>query len=158
MGETMKRRIRLLIADDRPSSRKGLRALLGVRPEIEIVGDAVDGREAVRLVEELQPDVVLMDVSMPVLDGLEATRLIKNQWPEVRVIILTMYALSPADAQAVGADASLVKGCPTENLLRAIWAKTGSTQATSSQQEPPEKGKEGTEGTTLPVTRAWCTP
>jgi YesN/AraC family two-component response regulator len=83
MGDAMQQRIRVLIADDRPSSRRGLRALLGVRSQIEIVGEAADGRQAVQLVEELQPDVVLMDVSMPVLDGLEATRLIKCRWPEV---------------------------------------------------------------------------
>lgn len=138
--------MRVLIADDRPRSRNGLRALLatarlsasrlslGAEPqaegstksqgealsEVEVVGEAADGREAVRLVEKCQPDVVLMDARMPVMDGLEATRLIKDRWPEVKVVVLTMYASYRADALAAGADAFLVKGCPAEELLQAI--------------------------------------
>ena len=116
----MKPRIRVLIADDRPHSRDGLKALLVTQAEIEIVGEAADGREAVQFVEECQPDVVLMDAKMPVMDGLEATRNIKNQWPEVKVIVLTMYQSYQADALAAGADAFLVKGCGTDELLEAI--------------------------------------
>jgi YesN/AraC family two-component response regulator len=66
---------RVLIADDRPRSRRGLKAVLALRPEIEIVGEAADGQEAVRLVAECHPDVVLMDARMPVMDGVEATGL-----------------------------------------------------------------------------------
>jgi DNA-binding NarL/FixJ family response regulator len=112
--------MRVLIADDRSRSRDGLRALLATWPEIEVVGEAADGREAVRLVEECQPDVVLMDARMPVMDGLEATRLIKGRWPEVKVVVLTMYAAYRAEALAAGADAFLVKGCPAGELLEAI--------------------------------------
>jgi DNA-binding NarL/FixJ family response regulator len=116
----MPQSVRVLIADDRPRSRDGLRALLEMWPRVEVVGEAVDGSEAVRLVEECQPDVVLMDVRMPVMDGLQATRLIKAKWPGVRVIVLTMYVHHQADALAAGADAFLVKGCPEEQLLEAI--------------------------------------
>jgi DNA-binding NarL/FixJ family response regulator len=111
---------RVLIADDRPRSRSGLRALLDLRPEIVVVGEAADGQEAVLLVEEYRPDVVLMDARMPMLDGIEATRLIKERWPEIRVIVLTIHAAYRTDALAAGADAFLIKGCPAAELLRAI--------------------------------------
>jgi DNA-binding NarL/FixJ family response regulator len=113
-------RCRVLIADDRPRSRSGLRAVLDLRPEIVVVGEATDGQEAVRLVEDLQPDVVLMDARMPAMNGVEATQLIKERWPEIRVIVLTLYAGYRADALAAGADAFLIKGSPREDLLKAI--------------------------------------
>lgn len=116
----MEQRIRVLIADDSPRSRDGLRALLATWPQVEVVGEASDGQEAVRLVEELRPHVVLMDARMPRMDGLEATRLIKKMWPEVRVIVLTMYDPYQADALATGADSFLVKGCGCEELFEAI--------------------------------------
>ncbi len=116
----MEERIRLLIADDRPRSRNGMRALLTTWPRFDIVGEATDGQEAIRLVEECQPDVVLIDVRMPMLDGLAATRLIKSRWPSVKVVVLSLYPLYRAEALAAGADAFLVKGCLVNELLAAI--------------------------------------
>jgi DNA-binding NarL/FixJ family response regulator len=113
-------RIRVLIADDRPLARAGLQVLLATRPDIEVVGIAGDGREAVMLVEQWGPDVVLMDVRMPELDGLEATRLIKARRPKTRVIVLTMHAAHRSEALAAGADYFLVKGCPSSRLFQAI--------------------------------------
>ena len=111
---------RILIADDSARSRSGIRALLTTCPEVEVVGEAVDGREALHQVAESRPDVVLMDARMPLMDGLEATRLIKNKWPEVRVVMLTLYNAYQARALSAGADAFLIKGCPNEELLTAI--------------------------------------
>jgi DNA-binding NarL/FixJ family response regulator len=111
---------RVLIVEDRTQTREGLKALLATAPPVQVVGEAADGREAILLITELQPDVVLMDASMPVMDGLEATRLVKTQWPQIRVIVLTVHTALRAEALAAGADAFLVKGCPAGELLAAI--------------------------------------
>ncbi len=116
----METKVRVLIAEDRPRSRRGLRALLTTYPGIEVVGEAGDGREAVRLVKQYRPDAVVMDAKMPMMDGLTATSLIKRRWPETRVIVLTMYSARRADALGCGADEFLVKGCPPQELLDAI--------------------------------------
>jgi len=120
----MMKHIRVLIADDRLSSRNGLKALLVTQPGIEIVGEAADGQETIQFVEQCCPDVVLMDVRMPLIDGLEATRIIKDRWPEIKVIMLTMYSSYQAEALAAGADDFLVKGCTAEDLLKAILQET----------------------------------
>ncbi|MFL5731763.1 MAG: response regulator, partial [Chloroflexia bacterium] len=83
--------IKLLICEDQTLLRQGLVAVLGLEPEIEIVGEAANGSDAVEKVAALQPDIVLMDVRMPIMDGVEATRIITNQHPKTRVIILTTY-------------------------------------------------------------------
>ena len=111
---------RVLIVDDRTQAREGLKALLATAPAVQVVGEAADGREAMHLIAMRQPDVVLMDASMPVMGGLEATRLVKAKWPEVRVIVLTIRTALRAEALAAGADAFLVKGCPAGELLAAI--------------------------------------
>lgn len=121
--------LRVLIADDRSRSRQGLRALLGTQPEIEIVGEARDGQEALRLVEERRPHTVLMDAKMPLMNGLAAAHFIKERWPEVRVIILTMYDSLQDAALDVGVDAFLVKGCSTDELLNVIAAPQGADNA-----------------------------
>ena len=118
MGEQCK----VLIADDSRRARLGLRALLALRPEIEIVGEAANGEEALQSVRDGRPDVVLMDVRMPLMDGLEATRQIKGHWPQVRIVVVSLYASHRAEALAAGADAFLVKGCPAGELLAAIMA------------------------------------
>jgi DNA-binding NarL/FixJ family response regulator len=111
---------RVLIADDSARARDGLRALLTIRPEIEVVGEATNGQDAVRLVAECRPDIVLMDLHMPVLDGIQATKLIKQQWPAVTIVVLTMYAVEQSAALAAGADAFLIKGSAPDRLLAAL--------------------------------------
>jgi two-component system secretion response regulator SsrB len=111
---------RVLIVDDSARARDGLRALLETWPEISIAGEASNGQEAMHLVAERLPDVVLMDLQMPVLDGVQATQLIKQQWPAITVVALTMYAAEQAAALAAGADAFVVKGSAPERLLAAL--------------------------------------
>ncbi len=116
--------IQVLIVDDQQLARQGLSALLAILPEVQVVGEAGNGREAVLLTETMQPDVVLMDVRMPVMDGIAATWFIKHQWPAIRVIVLTLYGNHRNDALRAGADAFLIKGCPTEDLVDAIFPQS----------------------------------
>ena len=116
----MKHPVRVLIVDDQVSTRQGLQALFALTPGVQVVGEAGNGREAIELVADRHPDVVVMDVQMPVMDGLEATRQIKSKWPKVRVVALSMYAEYQQQVLAAGADESLLKGSPTEVLLSAV--------------------------------------
>ncbi|MDP9419887.1 MAG: response regulator transcription factor [Actinomycetota bacterium] len=113
--------IRLLLADDHRILREGLRRSLEALG-LEVMGEAGDGGEAVELAGSLQPDVVLMDVTMPVLDGVEATRRIRQAHPEVRVVMLTMHADDATMAQAIraGADGYLVKDCSTDEIAGLV--------------------------------------
>jgi len=95
----------ILIADDHALVRAGIRAFLERIPNIEVVAEASDGREAVELVAKLQPDIVLMDIAMPDLNGLEATSQIVKLWPRVRVIVLSMHASEEYVWQALRAGA-----------------------------------------------------
>jgi DNA-binding NarL/FixJ family response regulator len=119
----MEGQMRVLIADDRKPARLGLKALLTLCPQVDVVGEVADGRAAVDMVAECQPDVVLMDMQMPVMDGLEATARIKGQWPETRVILLTMCPQYRTQAIAAGVDAFLLKGGPIEALQDSILAR-----------------------------------
>jgi CheY-like chemotaxis protein len=115
-------RTRVLLADDHNVVRQGLAALLQEQPDIEIVGQAADGQQAVELARALRPDVVIMDVSMPRLSGIEATRQIVAEWPHVRVIALSMHeeADMATSMKRVGAAAYLTKGGPPEALMEAV--------------------------------------
>lgn len=116
----MKNIIRVLIADDQQPARQGLKALLSYVPQIEVVGEASNGQEALALVAEEQPDVVLMDIEMPVMDGLAATQAIKRRWPKVKVVAISIYPKYRAEAIAAGADDFLVKGVSIDLMLNAI--------------------------------------
>lgn len=112
---------RVLIVDDIASVRRDLRTLLTLSGELEIVGEAANGAEAVRLTESLKPDVALMDLEMPVMDGYEATRRIKSRFP-CKVVALTVHDYESArmKAKQSGVDAFLVKGAPLESILQTI--------------------------------------
>jgi DNA-binding NarL/FixJ family response regulator len=112
----------VLIVDDQPRARQSLRALLATWPPVQGVREAMNGREALCLMESTQPDLVIMDVRMPEMDGLAATRLIKTRWPSVRVVVLSMYGEYVDEALAAGADAFVTKGEPPNQLLARLEA------------------------------------
>jgi DNA-binding NarL/FixJ family response regulator len=116
--------IRLLIADDHPVVRDGLRAMLATQPDMELVGEAATGTEAVERARALRPDVVLMDLQMPKLDGPAAIATLRQQAPEVRVLVLTTFGTDADITRAVDAGATgyLLKDAPREQLFGAIRA------------------------------------
>lgn len=117
-------KIRVVVADDHTVVREGIRFVLNSQPDMEVIGEAGDGQEAVAKVQELRPDVVLMDLAMPGIGGLEATRKIKVLLPEAHILILTMqegeeYFFKALDA---GASGYLLKGASTADLVAGIRA------------------------------------
>ena len=146
---------RVLIVDDQPRARRSLRALLtAIRwsvPDcagqpaaaslipVEVVGEAIDGPQAIAQMTALLPDVVVMDLQLhsvsapkPRLDGMATIRSIKNGWPATRVVVLTMYATDRASVLAAGADAFLLKGCPTRELLDAVMPGEAANRSQSA--------------------------
>ncbi len=114
--------IRIVVADDHPVVRAGVVMMLGAGPDIEVVGEATDGREAIALAEELTPDLIVMDLQMPEIDGVEATRTIRAATPGVNILILTTYDNDRSIVSAVEAGAAgyLLKDAPPDDLLRAV--------------------------------------
>jgi DNA-binding NarL/FixJ family response regulator len=114
--------IGILLVDDQPLFREGLRTLLSVHPDFEVVGEAGNGEEAIRLVRSLLPSVVLMDLQMPVLDGVAATRSLHEEQPDCRVIVLTTFDDDEMvfDGLRAGAVGYLLKDAPSEKLAEAI--------------------------------------
>lgn len=129
--------VKVIIADDELPARHGLKALLSLCEEIDVVGEASDGEEALRLVDAHHPDVVLMDARMPRMSGLEAAHLIKQRWPEVRVVIVTMYPASRAEPFANESDAFLLKGFGHEELRDAVFG------AAARRSSVPDGGGRG---------------
>lgn len=114
--------IRLLLADDQPLFRQGLASLLSLEPDLDVIGEANEGEEAIALCEQLQPDVILMDVRMPVCDGVQATRAIHQRFPWIRILVLTTfdedeYILHSMQAGALG---YLLKSTPSQEIAAAI--------------------------------------
>ncbi len=118
MGEP----IHVLIADDHTIVRSGVRMLLDAEPEFRVVGEAIDGQEALDMIEKLHPNVVLMDISMPGMGGLEATRQIKARWPDINVLVLTMHRSDEYFFEMLKAGASgyVLKVARPGELIQAV--------------------------------------
>ncbi len=139
------KKTKVLIADDHALIRRGLSDLIRYEKDIAVVGEAADGESAVRATEEILPDVVVMDLMMPVMDGVEATRRIKAVRPETKILILTTFG-SSADvslAVAAGASGAIMKDATTDEQLSAIRAVAAGESAFSPEiakmlrEEPP---------------------
>ena len=112
----------VLLVDDHPLVRSGLSTLIATTDDLSVVGEAGGGEQAVALVAELEPEIVLMDLSMPGMDGIEATRRILKEHPEVRVVVLTSFADEERDALAAGAVGYLLKDTDAREVLAGIRA------------------------------------
>ena len=119
--------LRLLIADDHEIVRVGVRTLLKVKCDWEICGDAENGREAIAKVRGLSPDVVILDLSMPVMNGFEAAKEIRRIAPSTKIIFYTVHNV-PSTAGEVGGDACVSKSTPVEELIATIERVTGQSQ------------------------------
>jgi DNA-binding NarL/FixJ family response regulator len=117
-------KVRVVIADDQALFREGLRTLLSTRPEVDVVGEAANGEEVIALVGREQPDVVLMDLRMPVIDGIVATARLRDRWPQIPVLVLTTFDddASLFGALRAGAAGYLLKDVSSETLIAAVTA------------------------------------
>jgi len=124
-------KIRILIADDHLAFRSALKAMLALQKDLEVVGEAEDGKDAVAKTLELHPDVVLMDVNMPVMDGAEATSRILAEMPDMKILALSIYADDGfmANMMHAGALGYILKGCDSEELTDTIRRTAGSRSA-----------------------------
>ena len=137
MRANASRKIRILIVDDMEPVRQGLHTILRLSDDLDVVGEACDGLEAIRAAGSLKPDVVLMDLEMPAHGGLEATRRIKERQPKIGVVILTIHGGDEVcdQAAAAGADAFVEKEAPTEHLLVAIRDAARAKLSIASEDE-----------------------
>ena len=132
--------IRLLLVDDQPVVRRGLRVRFHLEPDMQVVGEASSGREALTLAQTLAPDVVLMDLEMPGMDGIEATAALRTIVPQSVVVILSIHTerQTRIQAQAAGAVAFVEKRGTTDTLLAAIRQAAGQTGEGIEEREVPD--------------------
>jgi CheY-like chemotaxis protein len=121
------KRIRVMLADDHLITRQGITSLLNEHSDMKVVGEAADGEEAVKMARELQPDVILMDISMPKMNGIESTKVIHSEFPHIRIIGLSMHAEAGTTRAMLdgGAVAFLSKSGHSDDLIAAIRGDTG---------------------------------
>jgi DNA-binding NarL/FixJ family response regulator len=122
-------KIKVMIVDDNEVVREGLKSILEPQVDIDVIGEAVDGLDAVTKAEKLKPDVILMDAHMPGIDGTEATRRIKISLPDVKILFLTVYGDYVGSALDAGANWYLTKDCRRQDLMEAIRVLARSNRA-----------------------------
>jgi len=148
------KRIKVLLAEDHRLVREGFRSLLEHEPDIEVVGEAADGRQAAQLTKKLRPDVIVMDIAMPVLNGMEATRQIRKDFPDIRVLFLSAHSDDAYVEQVtvLGATGFLLKQTSSEILARAIrevqkgnqfFSHTISKRIKDRRQKSLDRGEKG---------------
>jgi DNA-binding NarL/FixJ family response regulator len=144
-----------MLVDDHAVLRDGLKNILGMEQGIEVVGEAISGREAVEKAANLLPDVILMDINIPDMNGIEVTRMIKRDFPLMKILILTMYDHDEYFMSAIreGADGYLLKDAPSQHVVDAIYSVTKGQSVIhptmtkkflsfQQPQQPPSEGKE----------------
>jgi len=112
---------KIMVVEDSSRARRALTAYMSLQVGLQITAEASNGMEAISKINGFPPDIIIMDMQMPVMDGLEATKIIKTRWPWVKVIALTMYQSYQSKALSAGVDAFLVKGCPIEELVSTVF-------------------------------------
>jgi len=124
----MDKPVKIMVVEDNSRARSALAAYLSLQVGIRITAEASNGLEAIGKVKTCPPDIILMDMQMPVMDGVEATKIIKKNWPHIKIVALTMYANYELEALSAGADAFLVKGCSVSEMISAIGAMSRSDE------------------------------
>jgi DNA-binding NarL/FixJ family response regulator len=114
--------MKIIVVEDNCRARSALAACLSLQMGIQITAQASNGLEAIHKITGGPPDIVLMDMQMPVMNGIEATKIIKKNWPQIKIVVLTMYADYRSEALAAGADAFLVKDCSVDEIISIIQA------------------------------------
>jgi len=149
----MKTRIKILLADDHPLVRRGIAACLARHENLVILGEAADGREALRKAKELSPDIILMDIDMPHMNGLTVTEALRREMPQIKVLVLSMHSNSEYVLRIIqsGARGYVLKGAPPEELIKAIQMVTAGEAFFSSDVARVAlnqfvRGKTGAEG------------
>jgi CheY-like chemotaxis protein len=128
----------LMIVDDSFRARQALTAYLSQQDGVRILAQAADGLQAIDMLHTQTPDVILLDVQMPVMDGIATTKAIKKNWPWIKVIILTLYPDHESRALAAGADAFLVKGCSVDKMMSTIWDLVPESRVASARKLPDQ--------------------
>jgi YesN/AraC family two-component response regulator len=121
-----------MLVEDSSRARRALEAYISLQAGIRITSEASNGLEAIDKINDCPPDIIIMDMQMPVMDGLEATKIIKKRWPWIKVIALTMYQNYRSKAMSAGADAFLVKGCSLADLNSVIYDLIPAKRITNS--------------------------